>query len=473
MLDKTIKIVSSLQRQGVELLNEKENPLDYTIGKSWYKRLFYFCLRVYRGFIKNRCFARSSGLSYATLLALIPVLALVISLSASLLKTQAGEQQIIKYTQKAISFAIPQLNLLGKANIQGEALSADQVNQDKIIEYINTFIDNIRGGALGVTGFISLLTISILLICKIEEAVNDIWHVQTPRDWGVRIFYYWGMLTLVPLVLLLGISLLSYEKFTDLLNVVHRVPILGSMTFIFLTEGASWLVSILGFTAFYYFMPSTRVSWSAAFVGGTFTGILWQLNSMYSALYASNVVSYSKVYGILAAVPILLVGLYFSWIIVLLGCQVAYVWQTRQSYLQNHIIAHIGQEDKELAAMRIMTAIGLCFSKGLNDLTAEKISKELQIPHRLVAEILCTLMQHNLLVKIPHFKEDSYMPAYPLEQISCSNILAAMRQSGEDLLQKTKLQSDEKVCQTFKKICQVAQKQAQEITIQDIISNKK
>jgi uncharacterized BrkB/YihY/UPF0761 family membrane protein len=101
----------------MNLMQENENPMDYSSqGKSLWRRILYFWLMVYRGFTKSRCFVRSSALSYATILALVPILALVISISASLLKTQSGEQQSVSL-RKSQLFLDRQHNLQAKKRV--------------------------------------------------------------------------------------------------------------------------------------------------------------------------------------------------------------------------------------------------------------------------------------------------------------------------------------------------------------------
>ena len=248
VLEKTLKTCVGAQKEAMTLLAERENPLDYyQKDKSVWRRVFYFCLMVYRGFTNNRCFVRTSALSYATLLALVPMLALVISISASLLKTQSGEQQIVAYTGKAISFVVPQLNLLGTHTATNNAvannsvarseeatdnsgkhvISEEQLDKDKVVGYVNSLVDNVRGGALGVTGFVSLIMIAILLLTKIEETFNDIWKVTKSRGWSARVLYYWGIITLGPLLMFVALSLVGTSKVQVLQEYCQRVPWIG------------------------------------------------------------------------------------------------------------------------------------------------------------------------------------------------------------------------------------------------------
>ena len=481
IIDKTLKFCSTCQSKATELLHERENPLIYSSKETpYFTRFFYFCLLVYREFTKNRCFVRSSALSYASILALVPMLALTISVTASLLKTETGEQQISFYTEKFISFIVPQLNLLGTTSsnffsstdslsfeetTNRQVFSEERLDKNKVTAYINTLVNNIRGGALGVTGFITLIIIVILLLTKIEEAFNDIWKVQHPRGWNVRIPYYWGIITLGPLLIISALSIFSSDKIAVLSRLLEYIPGFSSYLII---KSIPWGIIILSFSLFYYFMPSTIVTWSAAFVGGTFTGILWQLNSTYSIIYASSVISYSKMYGFLAAIPILLFGIYLSWLLLLLGCQVSYIWQNNLTYIQQRLYETTTQRERELTGIRIMTLIGKNFEEGKQPLTNEEICKAIDIPSSLSSEILNKLLQEGILV---HTDKNAFSPNLPLDKLNCAQIIAAISHGGsESSILKNVFDSDSSApVKTYLLILESLKEKAEKITIRDII----
>src|SRR5882724_4479944 len=114
---------------------------------------------------------------------------------------------------------------------------------------------------------------------------------------------------------------------------------LGNLIFVFLPI----VVLTLTFGAFYLLMPNTKVKWQAALVGGAVGGILFHLNNLVSVLYVSRVVSNSKIYGSLGLVPVFMIGLYFSWLILLFGAQVAYAFQNRGSYVEEKQVETINQ----------------------------------------------------------------------------------------------------------------------------------
>jgi membrane protein len=189
----------------------------------------------------------------------------------------------------------------------------------------------------------------------------------------------------------------------------------------------------LTFATFYILMPNTKVDWQAALVGGLVGGSLFHLNNLASVLYVSRVVSSSKIYGSLGLVPVFMAGLYFSWLILLFGAQVAYAFQNRASYLEERQVENINQRGREFIALRLMTTIGQRFDRAKQPPTTAALGEELCVPTRLVRQILQTLTSARLVVETAGL-ETAYLPARPLEDISCHDILQAMRASqGQEL----------------------------------------
>jgi membrane protein len=199
----------------------------------------------------------------------------------------------------------------------------------------------------------------------------------------------------------------------------------------------------LTFTLVYLLVPNTRVRFDAALVGGVIGGSLWHLNNLFGFLYVSRVVTNSKIYGSLGLVPVFMIGLYFSWLILLFGAQVTYAFQNRTVYLQDKLAENVNQRGREFIALRLMTCIGQHFQRGLPPVTLQEISVELDIPTRLAQQVLQTLLAARLVTEIVG-AEAAYAPGRPLEAINVHHILHALRTGGgEELLLPDKSTSTE------------------------------
>src|ERR1035437_8209012 len=418
------------------------------------ERFAHFCALVIESFVRNRCLVHVSALSYTTLLALIPLLAAAISVTSSLLKN-VGEEKIYQAIDKLVSNVMPpatlntndqavSLNLspgisvaLTPANAGAEtnvvaAGAGDSggdtrvaVAQKEAAQYIDNFIQKTRSGPLGVAGTVLLIFVVFSLLGRIEETMNDVWGVTGSRSWLVRIEHYWFAIGLVPTLLIAALILATGPRFAGVRHFVESMPLISGVVFKFLPMILLWLA----FAAFYKIMPNTRVHFNAALVGGFVGGLLWYLNNLFGFLYVSRFVSNSKIYGSLGLVPVFMIGLYFSWLILLFGAQVAYAFQNRHAYLQDKLAENVNRRGREFIALRLMTCVGQRFQHGQSPVTIQEISAELGIPAKLTQQVLQTLLAARLVTETAG-AEPAYAPARPLDSMNAHHILHAMRTGG-------------------------------------------
>ena len=403
-------------------------------------------------------------------LALIPMLAVAISISSAILKKE-GEDEIDKFIMRLVesvtTVATVNTNNAGAtpsvtaevttpsapvaASVPTETTNSlavtggDETNQPRprsvaqveevvqtrkaISHYIHDFIQNTRSGALGVTGSILLIFAAISMLSRIEDTFNDIWGVARGRSWFMRIVLYWGVISLAPMLLVAALGLASGPHLEGTRKLLTTMPFVGNLIFRFLPV----VVLCLTFAVFYALMPNTKVHWQAALAGGLAGGILFYLNNIVSVLYVSRVVSNSKIYGSLGLVPVFMIGLYFSWLILLFGAQVAYAYQNRATYFEEKQVENINQRGREFVALRLMTCIGQRFVRGEPPPSAVEIAAALAVPTRLVQQLMQTLSATRLVAETAG-AEPAYMPARPLETITCHDILLALRASqGQEL----------------------------------------
>jgi membrane protein len=437
------------------------------------ERFAHFWVLVGKSFIRNRCPTRAAALSYSTLLALIPMLAVAISVTSSLLKTQ-GEDKIYSAIDRLVSNVMPpatistngenvSLNLgpgitanltptnseISETNFPADTnavvVSTSETNsisaatpvvsisaQKATAKWIHEFVENIRSGTLGMIGTLLLVYVAIRMLASIEGTFNDIWGVARGRNWLWRIVLYWAAISLGPVAIIGALGLAGGPHLEATKHLVEKMPLIGGLIFQFLPLLILWLT----FALFYLLVPNTKVKFSAAFIGGIVGGSLWHLNNVFGFLYVSRVATNFKFYGGLGLVPVFMAGLYLSWIILLFGAQVAYAFQNRKSYLQDKLVENVNQRGREFIALRLMTCIGQRFQLGQPPVIIQEISTELGIPTKLAQQVLQTLLAARLVVET-NCGESAYAPARPLETINAHHVLLAMRAgSGQELLSR-------------------------------------
>lgn len=296
----------------------------------------------------------------------------------------------------------------------------------EIVETIQTFVQNQQASAVSASAALMLVFIAIMMLSRIEDTFNDIWGVQRGRSWSARVTQYWAALTLGPVLMILVIGLTTSTELQSVKATLASMPLGIGRAAEFLFKFLPFALLSLGFAGFYASLPATKVHWKAALVGGVVGGCLWQLNNLLSVLYVSRVVANNKVYGSLGMVPVVMIGLYFSWIILLFGAQVAYSFQNRRAYFQERQVESLDQHSREFIGLRIMVEIARRFLLGEKPVTGAALSELLGVPTGLAGKLLQALVSARLLAENQQ-SEAAYLPARPLEKITCHDVLHALR----------------------------------------------
>ncbi len=192
-----------------------------------------------------------------------------------------------------------------------ESLMPDGISR-QVLGYLTQFSS--KASRLGVAGLMALVFSAIALILTIDHTLNAIWKVRAPRSWIKRTVLYWTAMTLGPMVIALGLFLMSlvFNISGDTLPVFTAFwrPLLGIIEFSLL---------VLTISALYRFVPNTQVASSHALLGGLSAALALEGARKLLTLYLGNIPTFSVVYGAFATLPILLIWIYTLWVIVLVG----------------------------------------------------------------------------------------------------------------------------------------------------------
>lgn len=261
-----------------------------------------FPIRVIKRFKEDRCTRHAAALSYSSLLALAPMVAIafsMLSLFASFEELGQGLEQFI------YSYLVPTAG-------------------DVVQQYLDQFAG--QAGKLTAVGLLFFLLTALLLLFTIEESFNDIWRVNKGRPLGQRLTVYWAMVTLGPLLMGGSLSLSTYFLSFSMITGVpfsQEVQSAGIFLLPFTFEmGAFFLL--------YAIMPNVDVRWRHALAGALVATLLFELTKRGFALFIVNFNNYEIVYGALATIPIFLIWIFLSWIVTLIGAEVVAVLQERK-----------------------------------------------------------------------------------------------------------------------------------------------
>ena len=183
---------------------------------------------------------------------------------------------------------------------------------DVVQEYLTGFISNASKMSAVAVSF--LFVVAFLLISAIDRTFNRIWQVSKQRRTITSLAMYWMVLTLGPVLVGASIALTSY--FVSLVS-LGGYDVLG--LFDLLLRALPLLSSIIAFVIFYMAVPHKAVPFKFALSGAFIAALLFELAKKLFAMYLTAFPSYQVIYGALAAIPILFLWIYVSWLIVLIG----------------------------------------------------------------------------------------------------------------------------------------------------------
>jgi membrane protein len=304
------------------------------------------------GFTEDRCLLRASALTYSTLLSLVPLLAIMFAILKGL-----GVQKRIE------PFVLENLALGSR----------------EIVERIMQYIDNTNVSSLGVVGVVTLLLTTVMVLKNMEQSFNRIWKVQRGRNWLRTVTDYLSMLMIAPFCILIALSLTTYFSSPGFVQRMESIWLVGGF-YNFLIKMSPVVVVWIALTFCYLFMPNTRVKISSAVLGGIIGGTLWQLIQWAYVRYQFGMAKYNAIYGALSQLPILLVWIYISWVIVLLGAEIAYAHQNLREYTEKRALSLSGVPSFANRILAVLQAVMRRFVNGRPPYTVDGLVRQLQVP---------------------------------------------------------------------------------------------
>lgn len=307
---------------------------------------------------------------------------------------------------------------------------------------------------VGTIGVIILIFAVISLLAEIERTFNTIWGVKRGRRYLSKVIYYWAAISFVPLFVIISIAgaaaLLGSEEFAALrsLPVIQTIAESPTTTFL-LTILAPFVFMWITFAALYFFMPNTTVKIQSALFGGFTAAILFELLKWAQFTLNEKFIRYSILFGSLAAVPILLVWIYFIWLIALFGCEIAFASQNIKTYQRERRVKDISQAARESIALRMMALAAWRFVNAKPPLTEQEVSEWFDIPVRLVRDLSNQMHEAGLLATAGD-GETRYQPGRSLEKITPKDVINCLRRGDEMEMRGEIRPEDRRIAEIYK-----------------------
>jgi membrane protein len=352
-----------------------------------------------RDWLGGEISVRAMSLAYTTLLSLVPLMVFSFAILKGL--GARGDLRFIVH-----EFFRP----MGGAAAQ-------------LTESVMQFVANMRGELLGSIGLAFLVYTVITTIQKVESSFNLVWRVERPRSFGRRFTEYLSVMILGPILLAVAIGLLGSAEQSPLAQWMHAVaPLAGILSV--LAHIVPYAIVTVVFTIMYSIIPNTHVQFRAALIGGVTAGIIWALvGKVFTAVivYSSQLVA---VYTGFAIVLTTLIWVYLSWLILLIGAQLAFYLQFPQYLRHGQESIELTGSDREQVGLSIMYLIGRDYGTGKGYWNTGRLATELDVPGIALVPLLARLEHRGLIVAT---EKEQFVPGRDPEGILLADILDAVR----------------------------------------------
>ena len=300
----------------------------------------------------------------------------------------------------------------------------------EITDNIIGFVENVKVGVLGSIGTVMLIYTVIALLQKIESAFNFVWQIDHLRPLSQRVSNYLSVTLVGPLLIFSAVGFTTTVLNTETVQYLASIEPFGTLILYGSTLVPYVLVS-LAFTLIYIFIPNTRVQFTAALVGGVIAGVLWKMTGWGFAAFIASSSKYDAIYSSFAIVILLLIWLYLSWLILLVGSQIAYFVQHPKYMTLHREPVVLSNRMRERLALQLMFLIGYNYYHDKLPWTLERLVEYIDLPDEPVHRTIRVLVDAGYLIEIDNEDIPVYLPLHDLEKIRLIDVLTDVRIAHE------------------------------------------
>jgi membrane protein len=376
----------------------------------WIRQLRIFLLAI-RGFAEDKCQLRASALTFYSLLSIVPVAAMAFGIAKGFGFEKVLEKQLI------------------------EKLQGQEEVIERVIVFARSLLDNTKGGIVAGVGIVVLFWTVIKVLGHIESSFNDIWGIKKSRSLGRKFSDYLSIMLICPVLLITASSVTVFIT-SQVTLLVEKLSFLGPISDLIIVSlqilpyGVIWIL----FTFIYVYMPNTKVQLKSGLLAGIIAGTIYQVVQLIYINFQIGVTKYGAIYGSFAALPLFLIWLQVSWLIVLFGAEISFAEQNVETYEFEPDSLKVSQSFKTLLSLSITHSCVKKFQQAEVPSTADEISQQLEIPIRLVRQVLFELTEAHILseVSLDEGEKMGYQPAHHIEDLTVASVVEKLDRQGID-----------------------------------------
>ncbi|WP_289199311.1 YihY/virulence factor BrkB family protein [Bacteroides acidifaciens] len=347
---------------------------------------------------------KSMSLTYSTVLALVPALALLFAISRGFGFQDMVQNELYVYfpaQQKAISTAT---------------------------SFVDSYLQQSSQGLFVGIGIVMLLWTLISLLSNIEDVFNSIWGIKKARSLPQKVTDYIAICLMVPVLMICssGASIFMSTIVQDNLNLPFLTPVINN-----LLELAPLVMAWLAFTLSYFLIPNIKVSFKYAAIAGAVCAIAFQILQLLFVNGQIYVTKYNAIYGSFAFLPLMLIWLQLSWLILLTGCVLTYSLQNVFAYNYMGDISDVSQSYRREVELVITALVFRRFRRGRTPYTLYDLSKHYDLPMKLVNHSVEALRKAGIIYIVSEDKERvGIAPAVEIGRLSVGELMRRLDAEG-------------------------------------------
>ena len=359
-----------------------------------------------RSFLDRDLQIRAGSLTYNTVLAVVPALAMLFAIARGFGFQNLMQNELFRYFPS-----------------QRQAL-------ETALTYVDNYLAHASQGIFIGIGLIFLLWTLVSLMSNVEDTFNHVWGITAKRSLQRKFTDYTALFLLLPLLMLCsaGISIFMSDAVQHVFTGNPLSPVAHRLL-TFTPTVISWII----FTAAYYLVPNTRVSFKGALFAGVLCGTTFQLVQWLFVTGQVYVSKYNAIYGSFAFLPLLLVWLQLSWLIALSGVVLTYAWQNFDRFSYSDKVKDISQTYANDMSLAVLALAARRFKQHEAPVTAVELINNYDVPGALVKDVFERLQRAGLLTAVSPSDgkgEVGYQPAFDPDDLTVNTALNALTAVG-------------------------------------------
>lgn len=401
-----IRFIKNLYTKAINLWEYCSKGVWQDTSHSWKVNTIKTLNLSVRSFFNTDLQTQACAMTYRTLLAVVPALALIFAIGRGF-----GLQSVIQ--DELMNMFPAQKQAVGYA-----------------LNFVDSYLSQSSEGIFVGVGILFLLWTLISLIGNIEDTMNLIWGVREGRSLGRKITDYTAMLLILPIVMVCasGLTMLLSSTLNAIFHFSFMTPIIS-----WIIECSSWVLIWLFFMLLYVLMPNTKVKFKNAIIPGILAGTGYMVLQWIFITGQMYVARYNAIYGSFSFLPLMLIWLQLVYLVMFAGALICYSSQNIFMYSFRDAISTISSSYYARLTIAVGAVVVQRFAKGQGGTTVTFLAAKYNLPPKLVTSICDRMVKANIfsIVEIDPVKEiKGFQPAVDISSLSVATVFEKLDRSG-------------------------------------------